>query len=72
GRPPVVSWINPLREGLTQDLANQFNTPDILNIFDLVRWVSDDRESSFMNVIDAKYYGNINLLFRVQSSFIYI
>ncbi|MFO5736623.1 hypothetical protein, partial [Klebsiella pneumoniae] len=52
-----------------ENIANQYNTPDILNIFDLVRWVSDDRESSFMNVIDAKYYGNINLLFRVQSSF---
>ncbi|MFO5520943.1 hypothetical protein ACLBP3_30505, partial [Klebsiella pneumoniae] len=55
---PPPSSFNKLRGGLTQDLANQFNTPDILNIFDLVRWVSDDRESSFMNVIDAKYYGN--------------
>ncbi|WWV94498.1 RNA polymerase beta subunit [Pseudomonas phage vB_Pae10145-KEN51] len=69
---PPPSSFNKLRGGLTQDLANQFNTPDILNIFDLVRWVSDDRESSFMNVIDAKYYGNINLLFRVQSSFFVI
>ncbi|QBX32367.1 putative RNA polymerase beta subunit [Pseudomonas phage PA1C] len=69
---PTFNEFKMLERGTTQALLEKFRTNAVLNVFDLYRFLGDNRSSSYMSIVPKEAYEKINFLIRVQNNFFVI
>ena len=71
-RMPTIAQFKQLETSQNQHLLELFNTGELLNLFDMYRFLGLDRKSSYISKIPKESYSQINFFVRVQGSFFVI
>ncbi len=69
---PTMAQFKMLETSQTQNLLNIFGTGELLDLFDLYRFLGPERKTSFVSQVDKKYFPQINFFIRIQGSFFVI
>lgn len=69
---PTMAQFKMLQTSQTQNLLEIFRNGELLNLFDIYRFLGPDRKTSFISQVDKKYFHRINFFIRVQGSFFVI
>lgn len=69
---PTMAQFKMLESNPTQNLLEIFRTGDLLNLFDIYRFLGPDRKASFVSQVDKSYFDQINFFIRIQGSFFVI
>lgn len=69
---PTMAQFKMLETNQTQHLLEVFRNGDLLNVFDLYRFLGVDRKASFISQVDKVHFQRINFFVRIQGSFFVI
>lgn len=69
---PTMAQFKMLETSQTQNLLELFKNGELLDLFDLYRFLGPERKTSFVSKVDKKYFNQINFFIRVQGSFFVI
>lgn len=69
---PTMAQFKQLETSQTQNLIETFRNGDLLNLFDIYRFLGKERKTSFISQVDKKYFSQINFFVRIQGSFFVI
>lgn len=69
---PTMAQFKMLETSQTQNLLEIFRNGDLLDLFDVYRFLGPERKTSFVSQVDRKYFAQINFFVRVQGSFFVI
>lgn len=69
---PTMAQFKMLETSQTQNLLGIFKNGDLLNLFDIYRFLGPDRKSSFLSQVDKQYFPQVNFFIRIQGSFFVI
>lgn len=71
-RMPTMAQFKQLENSQNQQLLETFNTGELLNLFDIYRFLGLDRKVSYLSKVPKEYYSQINFFVRIQGSFFVI
>lgn len=69
---PTIAQFKQLETQQNQHLLELFNQGNLLNLFDLYRYLGQDRKVSYISKVPREHYARINFFVRVQGSFFVI